>query len=765
MANGRAVAQGYPDEVSRGRLVPADGGGGLRNPYGVGGYEDAPSSDNLRRVLLESLRIILKRKWLILAIAVAVVAIGVLWTLMITPIYTATVRIQIDTKAIKVVEGGQVEQTESGSEFLRTQIELLRSTAVAERVVTLARLTEDADFFKPRQFSLMSAVASIVRGNTAESDTGHNPAALAGIAAATVAGNQAVRVVPGSRLVDISYSDPSPDRAQRVANAYADAFIASNLDKRFQANVYAKTFLEDQLGQLKLRLEEAEKAVISFAEKQEFVITSEKASIAESNLSAANSALGGLVAERIKSEQLWRQVEKVSEINLPQFLLNPVIQGLRSARNTLDGEYKEKLQTFKPGYPAMVQISNRMKELDRQIAAEVNAIKESHKAAYEQALRQENEMRSRIESLRVETLDLQRRGIQYNNLRREANTLRTLYEGLLQRHKEVDVAGGIGANNIFIVDKAGMPGAPSSPNLSRAFLLSLMLGFGGGFGAAFLLERLDDAVQSPEEVERLSGLPTLGVIPDVGKTGDAQQELLNPRSAMAEAYRSLCTALQFSTDEGLPKSLLVTSAVPAEGKSITALAIARHFANMGLRVLIVDADMRNPSMHEKLGLANSIGLSNYLTGGMSPPEVFQATDIEKLTFMATGPLPANAADLLAGPRLLSLLSVGSETFDLIVLDCPPVMGLADAPLLSNAAAATVFVVGAGLSRTGQIQGALKRLQFARGPLIGTVLTRFDSQLGAYGYGYGYGYGAGSDPYVYGQKIDSDRRRQGRLTQA
>jgi succinoglycan biosynthesis transport protein ExoP len=184
---------------------------------------------------------------------------------------------------------------------------------------------------------------------------------------------------------------------------------------------------------------------------------------------------------------------------------------------------------------------------------------------------------------------------------------------------------------------------------------------------------------------------------------------------------------------------------------------------MGLRVLIVDADLRNPSMHRKLRLANSVGLSNYLTGELLPPQTFQTTDLAKLTFMATGPLPPNAADLLAGPRLFSLLSVGMETFDLIVIDCPPVMGLADAPLLSNAAAATVFIVGAGQSRPGQIRGALKRLQFARSPVIGTVLTKFDARNAAYGYEYGYEYGGNS--YGHGGQVEDKRGQQGRLTQA
>jgi len=750
MSHGREVAPGA-FEGSGVRQLPEVTGAPYARGYASPDY-DEQSDDNLRRMLLDLLRIGLKRKWLILAIAIVAVAIGGVRALMVTPLYYATARIQIETRSLKIVEGGQIEQPDAGDAYLRTQIELLKSSAVTQRVAKLAGLADEPDFFQPRSVSLMQMVRSLLSGAAADEEGAKpNKAALETMAAWIVAANSSVRQVPGSRLVDISYSDISAERAARVANAYADAFIALNLDKRFQVNVYAKSFLEEQLGQLKIRLEEAERAALAFAEKEEFVVTNEKASIAETNLAGANTSLGGLIAERMKAEQLWRQVEKVDAINLPQFLLNPVIQSLRSARNALETEYNEKLQTFKPEYPAMVQLSQRMKEIDRQIVAEVKTIKDLHKAAFEQARAQENEMRARIESLRVEALDLQRRGIQYNNLRREAATLRTLYEGLLQRQKEVDIASGTGTNNVFVVERASPPGGPSSTNIMRALLMALMVGLGGGYGAAYLLERLDDTVRLPEEIEQLSGLPTLGVIPDVGN--DAEQVLLDPRSNIAEAYRSLCTALQFATENGLPKSLLVTSAVPGEGKSVTALAVARHFANMGLRVLLIDADLRNPSMHHKLGLDHSVGLSSYLSDRLSPPETFQATDIQSLTFMASGPLPTNAADLLAGPRLLSLLSVGMETFDLIVLDSPPIMGLADGPLLSNAAAATLLVVSAGKTRTGQVRGAVKRLRFARGPLIGAALTRFDASNAGYGYAYGYGYGYGVDPYTYGGSAD------------
>ena len=372
-------------------------------------------------------------------------------------------------------------------------------------------LGDDADLFKPTGFSLFGTLRGLLQ--SAPTTTSSDRAVLERGAAGIVLARRTVTPVAGSRLVDVSYSDPSPVRAQRIAAAYAEAFISSNLDKRFEANSYAKTFLEDQLKQLKLRLEQSERGALEFAEREQIVVVTEKASIAENNLAAANAALGTLVAERIKNEELWTQVEAAKGINLPQLLTNSVIDGLRARRNALVTEYEEKLETFKPGYPAMVQIKNKIAEIDRQLAAEVQTIKASFKAAYESSLNQEGEMRKRIDTLKEEVLDLQKRSIQYNILKREADTNRSLYDGLLQRYKEVDVAGGVGANNVFVVDKAEVPGAPSSPQLSQALLLSLGLGLGAGVAAAFVLERLDDTVKTADEIGRLSGLPTSASFP------------------------------------------------------------------------------------------------------------------------------------------------------------------------------------------------------------------------------------------------------------
>ncbi|MFM7083437.1 MAG: polysaccharide biosynthesis tyrosine autokinase, partial [Hyphomicrobium sp.] len=459
---------------------------------------------------------------------------------------------------------------------------------------------------------------------------------------------------------------------------------------------------------------------------------------------SANATLGNLISERIKNEQLWKQTDNASAVNLPQFLSNSVIETLRAKRKELSTDYQEKLETFKPSYPAMVQIKSKIDEIDRQISAEIKTIKDSLKASYETSLQQETEMKGRIESLRTELLDLQKRSIQYNILKREVDTNRSLYDGLLQRFKEVDVAGGVGANNVFIVDKPLLPHLPTSPNLVRIILLSLALGIGLSLASAYILEKMDQTIYSADQVEEISGLPMLGIIPKV--PSNINEEIDHPRSAISESYRSLCTALQFASETGLPKSLLITSSGQGEGKSFKAMTIAKHFANLGLKVLLIDGDLRRPSLHLKLDTNNDVGLTNYLTGTCTPPETFQKTDIPNLAFMASGPLPPNAADLISSPRFLSLMTRGGEIFNLIVIDGPPVLGLADAPLLSNATAATIFVTAARQTKASMLRGAVRRLQMARAFIAGTVLTKFDALAAGYGYGYGYGYGGYGNSY-------------------
>jgi capsular exopolysaccharide synthesis family protein len=727
-----------------GEAVPA-----LRDPYGrlaLYGVSLGDESEESGSKLREYLRIVNKRKWLILAIAAAFVVIGTVRMLMQTPLYVSAVRLQIEREA-RVVESGNVEPSYSDNEFMQTQIQLLEGRAMAERVVSALKLGDDSDFLRPRGFSFMGTLAGLIGRGPSTSDEAVDETAREDLAAGIASGNLAVSPVPNSRLIDVSFTDTDPGRAQRIANSFADAFIATTIDKRFQANQAAKVFLEDKIKQLKQRVEDSEKALVDLAQKQQIIAVDVEArtSSAESNLASANTELATLTSERTKNEELWRQAERANDINLPQLLSDAAVADLLKQRTDLTIDYQQKLKTFKPAYPAMVDLSTKIEEINRQLADKVSTLKQSLKAAYETSLVRETEARTSVDQIKKELLQLQKQSVQYNMAKREVDTNRELYTSLLQRYKEVDVASGATANNVFIAEKA-MLGAPSSESLLRSLLKALALGLGLGVVVAMLLEYLDDKIRTAEQVESITGLSVLGAVPKVRRV---ENQLTDPRSPLSEAHRSLCTALQFTTESGMPKVLAITSAGPGEGKSLTANAIARHFASLGRKVLLIDADLRNPSQHVKLGCGNSVGLSNYLTGACTPPEAMQKTEIPTLAFIASGPLPPNAADLLGGARLISLLSIGSEVFDLIIVDGPPVLGLADAQLLSSAASATLFVVGAGTTRKALVRGSLRRLQLSRGSLIGAVLTKYDAKIGGYeyAYGYGYGYSYGSDKGV------------------
>jgi succinoglycan biosynthesis transport protein ExoP len=475
----------------------------------------APLMSNLQLNPLGYARILAKHRYVIASIVVTAVVLGAVTTLMMkTPLYTSTVRVQIDHEALKVVEKGNVTAFDGGGrEFMRTQFALLQSRTMAERVASALKLGDDDGFFRSCDFSIFRFFKKLISSAPAAVEMGSQSVSRQAAAVGIVMGNRAVKPVSESRLVDISYSDPDPARAQRIADAYANAFIASNLDKRFEANSYAKVFLEDQLATLKLRLEASRKALLAFGEKQEVVETTDKAAVAEHNLAAANATLAAVVADRIKNEQLWKQLQAATALNLPQISTNPAIVALRDKRSALAAEYQDKLQTFKPDYPAMVQLTSQIDEIDRQLATEVKTLKESCKAAYDISVKQEAEIKKRIETLKQDVLDLQNRGIEYNVKKREVDTNQAFYNGLLERYKEVDVAGGVGANNVFIVDRATLPGAPSSPNLSGALMTSLAFGIAGALGVAFMLGRLDDTMQSFEELERDPRHPTLGIIP------------------------------------------------------------------------------------------------------------------------------------------------------------------------------------------------------------------------------------------------------------
>jgi len=363
-----------------------------------------------------------------------------------------------------------------------------------------------------------------------------------------------------------------------------------------------------------------------------------------------------------------------------------------------------------------------------------------------------------LTSSKNEMLDLQTRSIQYNIIKREADTNRQLYDGLLQRLKEVSVAGGVGTNNISVVDQAQIPNKMFKPVLKLNLAIAIILGLVGGIGLALFFEYLDDTFKQASEVERLLGIPVLGLIPESvelnNKVNVVQLMLEDGRSALAEAYRSVRTALQFATAHGAPKLMGVTSTNMGEGKSTSALSIAIQFAQSGQRVLLIDADLRNPSLHRVLGADNTQGLTNCLAGKLQPFEVTLNTTVNNLFAITTGPLPPNPAELLSGKKMQMLLELAADRFDHIIIDSPPILGLADALVIANLVEGMLLVVEAGKTRRAAAQASIKRLLSVRAKPLGCLLTKMSGQAHGYGYEYYYGEGYGVKPQATGNQLTS-----------
>ncbi|HEY5805586.1 MAG TPA: polysaccharide biosynthesis tyrosine autokinase [Lysobacter sp.] len=705
--------------------------------------QDVRDDDEIN--LLQYWGILRERQWWVIGIAAAVVFLTLVLTLLATPVYRAGSTLQIERDTMKIVEFEGLQPTESpmDRDFYQTQYELLKSRSLARRIVQDLRLTTDKHY-QEEMAQVDEDIADKADGQAVKASVRQQAREAALVE--SVLESLSIDPVRNSRLVRVNFDSPDPGLAARVANAYAEGFIASNLERRFDASSYARKFLEERLAQLKGKLEDSEKELVAFSESARIVsVGDDKPSLDAQNLSDLNAALAIAQGTRIKAEAMWAQASAGNGMGLPQVVANLLIQKLREQRSTLMAEYQNNLGTYKPDYPNMVQLRNQIDEANRQINTEVGNIRDAIRAEYQAALAQETLLRDRITGLKGDVLDLQSRSIKYNILRREAETNRELYDGLLQRYKEIGVAGGVGANNISVIDRAIVPERAHSPRALLNLAAGLAFGLGLGVLMAFLVHHLDSTVHDPKALAVASGLPVLGAIPRLEQGVTTAQAAVDLRSPFAEAYRSVRTALQFATVNGLPGSLLITSTGPGEGKSTTAHELARNIAQLGKRVVLVDADLRNPSVHKATGLSSAMGLSNLLAGARELDDVLQHVPGDKLYVITSGPLPPNPPELLAGDLLPKLLAQLQERFDLVVLDGPPVLGLADVPLLANLAESTIVVASADDTRKDALRVALQRLKAARARVIGAVLTRFDLKRTGEGYGHTY--------YAYGGAPD------------
>ena len=694
---------------------------------------------------------VLRKHWLvILAVLVLALAAGVIKTLLTTPIYTASATLQIDREAAEIGGYKTVEQREFGSddEFFQTQHALLKSRELATRTV------DENDL--PNNQQVLNAFGL---GKPGKDGRRPSTTAVRNQLINIVQGNVNVFQVARSRLIRVTFDSPNAQTSAQLVNLVGNTFIKWNLDRRFRASDYSRNFLQEAITTEQAKFEAAQRQLADTAEKNQIIniggtglgekgaTASASTTLVGANLMTANAQLAAAVANKITAEQRYVASQQPNAL-IPEILNNVTIQTYKTSYATLASEYRQKGMIFRENYPEMVALKARMEELEGAIAAATNEVRGSLKSAYEQAVNEEAQAKENVDKIQRSFLSQNRQGIEFGIQKMAADTSQAQYENLLAQSRETSIAGAITKNNITMVDEAQTPNFPSKPAPKKNLLAAGLIGLALGIAMAFLLEYLDESIRMPEDVERKLGLPLLGTIPKLERGMTPGGAIADVRSAFSESYYSVRTALQFSTEEGLPSSLLVTSARPSEGKSTSAVAIAQNFARLGLRVLLIDGDLRNPSLHRVLQIENTAGLSNYLTGGMPLARVVQPTATACLSFIPCGPLPPNPAELLAGSRVEMLLREARGMFDCVVVDGPPIMGLADGPLLASVVSGTMIVIEAGGTGRNLARVAVRRLNVGAPRILGVLLTKFDAKKSSYGYGYGYGY---AYDYAYGSK--------------
>lgn len=736
--------------------------------------------------LLGYWRVLRKRRWTVLAIF-TVVFLGVLiGTLKTKPVFEARALLEIEKENPNILTVKELFELETVSDtYLETQYKVLRSDALARRVILQLRLDRLSEF-NPYASSPTTVAAAAPGSFASQDDPLPGPDAMQ----ATLASyHQKLSVTPvkRSRLVELSFASHDPELAAAVVNALADNYIEQSLEVRWQATQKASEWLAQQLESLKLKLERSEEDLQRYAQQNGllFLETAEgrPEHILDERLRQLQEELTRAQAERFERESRYRLVEAGQFAALPGGE-SSVAADLLLRLAELRRERAELATTFTGEYPRVRQLDNQIAEVERLLAAEHDRMAQRVRNEYEAALSREQMLARAFAEQQQLRNQIAERSVQYNILKREAETNRELYEGLLQRLKEAGVSSGIKSSNIRVVDRATAPRKPSKPNLPLNLVLGAVFGMGLGIGAALLTDYLDNTVKGSEDVERLLRLPVLAFIPAAESlAGDRSggygygrlpkrsggRRLIGSaaskpngkpavdgsagwvridrpeleRSALAEAFASLRTSVLLSAADRPPRTLLVTSAQPGEGKTTVSANLAISLAQLGQRVLLIDGDMRRPSVHRAFGLSRQQGLASYLAGAVDWPDVIQPTGITGLDALVCGPVPPNPAELLSAERMQTLLRETARQYHTVILDSPPLLNVSDSRVLATRVEGVVLVVKSGATPRELVQRARAHVEGVGANLIGVVLNNLDVRaVDGYSYYHYYDYSRG-----------------------
>ena len=694
--------------TARSTLVLPDGG--------HAGFDQFPPDDsslNPQRYW----QVLTKRKWQIAVFfAVVVLCVGI-GTFFVTPVYTASATLLIEERSPEILDIRKVLSESLGTDahdYYETQYEILRSRHLATQIVVEQHLQDYPVFHdaetetrteEHRQAQLVEAYLEVLT----------------------------VEPIAKTHLVRVKISTPDPELSAQLANAHVETYIQQGITLQAEATETARRFLEIKLGELKERVAQSEAVLNDYRRENRIISLDDKENVVVERLVDLNRRLTESEVERVTLEAQMHLIHSRAYDSIPEVVNNRLIQTLKSDLSSLEGQYAHLAAQFKPGYPRRAQLQAQVEKTRSRLRQEVRRVVGGIESAFLAAKVKEERLREKLEEQRTVALSLKDASVEYAILAREVETQRQFYDVLLQRVTEIRVAAGLPTSKVQILDRATPPRYPSQPKKKLNLLLGALVGLVGGLGLAFVFECFDNTLKTAETVERYLHLPSLSVVPDFVSTSPNQPQL---PALTAESYRLLRTALLLSP-ETTPKTVLLTSGKQAEGKTATTVNTAMMFAQMGVKVLIIDADLRRPACHLFMQVEKNVGLSSVLLGQVEVREAITPTPFANLFLLSSGPAVPNPTEIVGSADMQALLAALRPSYDYIFVDSPPVIPVSDAVILSTMVDGVVLVANGRDTPKQIVKEACSRLQYAKANILGVVLNRVDIQTAGYENSYPY----------------------------
>lgn len=714
-------------------------------------------------------RVVMKYRWTVVTLFIIVFVTVAIATFSAEPVYKATAQILIDKENPNVLSIQEVMSLDAQDlDYYQTQYKILQSRSLTRAVIKAMDLAHHKEFDSTQQEKgLIATVASSIRESLSSLLHTFFPSRPDSSATATLTPQEIrdreegrlidafldklqVEPIRNSHLVNISFLAHDPTLTARVVNVLADQYIQHNLKLKFEASMDASEWLNRNVGELKKKVETSEEALHSYKEENKIVSLEEKQDIIVQKLSELNTAVTDAKTKRIRLETLYNQANKFKASgemleSLPSVMNNPLIQELKKDYISLLAEYNRESKQYGSKHPHIIKISSQLTSLKNRIQSEVQKIANSIKTEYEIAVAQEQVLIEALNEQKEEALELNKKAIQYNVLKRDAESNQQMFEVVLNRLKETDLTRGLKNSNIRIIDRAEVPEFPIKPNKKLNLLLGAIVGLFAGIGLSFFFEYLDNTIKTPEDLKRYLNLTFLGPVPhlDLSETeGLPCPEMIalhKPKSHTSEAYKGLRTSVLFSFPDHDPKALLITSASPSEGKTITSTNLAITMAQGGSRVVMIDCDMRKPRLHRLLNMKNEKGISNLLIGQCPIEDVLQNGPVDNLKIITCGHRPPNPSELLVSDNLKNILTELKKRFDHIIIDSPPLVAVTDSVIISRIVDGVILVIHGGVTSREVIKRGYDLLKNVNAPMLGGIINNIDLGKRSYYYYYQYYY--------------------------